>query len=132
MSACVPPAGSRTRSRSPSGRVYVVSPDRHRPKLRRPERSHHRHIERIAAPSNQHPTDSPGVVAGIESPPPVAQPHLPPGGTIHWLRQRRNIDVGQVSETVASGGARRSAEGYRVGREVATNSVARVDAGADE
>src|SRR6266853_4876009 len=79
MSPSVRPASSRTRFRSPSGRVCLVGPDRHRPKFRRPERSHHRHIERIAAPSNQHPTDSPGVVAGIESPPPVAQPHLHPG-----------------------------------------------------
>src|SRR5260370_37503275 len=93
MSPSVPPASSRTRFRSPSGRVYVVSPDRHRPKLRRPERSHHRHIERIAAPSNQHPTDSPGVVAGIESPPPAAPPHLHAGVEIHWLRRLRNIHV---------------------------------------
>src|SRR5260370_33766233 len=129
MAPSGPPASSRTRFRSPSGRLCFVGPDSHRPKLRRPERGHHRHIERIAAPSNQHPTDSPRVVARIESPPAIAQPDLHPGGKIHRLWHRRNIDVGQVTEDVASREAHRSAEGYREVREVSTDSGAIVEDG---
>src|SRR5260370_36134106 len=122
MSPSVPPASSPTRSRSPSGRLYFVAQDRHRSNFSRPEGRDHRHIERVAASSNQHPTDSPRVVAGIECPPAVAQPDLHPGGEIHRFRYRRNVDVGQVAEHVASGDAHRSAEGYREVREVSPDS----------
>src|SRR5713101_9647045 len=127
MSPSMPPASSPTRSQSPSGRLYFVGPDRHRSKFSRPERRDHRHIERVAASSNQHPTDSPRVLAGIECPPAVAQPDLHPGGEIHRLRYRRNVDVGQVAEHVASGDAHRSAEGYREVREISTDSGAIVE-----
>src|SRR5216683_733787 len=127
MSPSGPPASSPTRFRWPSGGLNFVGPDGHRAKFSCPERRDHRHIERIATPSNQHPTDPPGVVAGIERPPTVAQPHLHPGGKIHRLRRHRNVDVGQVAEHVASRDAHRSAEGYREVREVSTDSGAIVE-----
>src|SRR4029077_6682153 len=127
MEPRAPPASSQTQFRSPSGGLNFVGPDGHRAELGRPEGRHHSHVERVAASPDQHPTHPPGVVAWIERPPAVAQPDLHPGGKIHRLRRYRNVDVGQVTEDVASWDAHRSAEGYREVREVSTHSGAIVE-----
>ena len=67
----------------------------------------------VAAPADHDTSLAPDVVAGIERPPAIAQPHFHPGREIHRRRIRRHVHVGQVAENIAGRDVQRPAERHR-------------------
>src|SRR5439155_255533 len=60
-----------------------VRPHLHRAEGRGPEGGDHRDVERVTPASDQDPTNTASVVAGVERPPATAEPHLHPRGKVH-------------------------------------------------
>ena len=120
-------AGNRAR---PGHVVDRLCRDTHRAQWGGAVVGHHRDIERVTAAPDEHAAGAPGVVAGIERVPAIADIRLEPRDEIHRLLERRHIDVGQVSKAVARRNVEPTKECDRKMGEVAADTCAlEVDVG---
>src|SRR5215469_14129774 len=74
------------------------------------ERGGHRDVGGVSSPADYDAALALGVVAGVEGPPPVAEPDLHPGREVHRGRVGRDVHVRQVPEDVPGGDVQRPAE----------------------
>ena len=100
----------------------LVGPHGHLFQHRRAERRHHRDVERVPAPSDEHTAGARLVVARVEGEPRAAEEDLGPRTEVHWIVGRRDADVGKVPEGVTGRDPERPAERHRQVREVAAHT----------
>ena len=116
--------------RAPSPGQVLLRLDHHRLQQRAAERGGHGDIGSVPPPADHDTSLAPDVVAGIEGPPLIAQPHFHPGREVHRCRIRRDVEVGQVAEHVAGRDVQRPAERDReVGEVTADPAPRHVDVG---
>src|SRR5206468_7083883 len=101
-----------------------VRPHLHRAEGRGPEGGDHRDVERVTPASDQDPTNTASVVAGVERPPATAEPHLHPRGKVHRVWVGWDVQVGQVAEHIARRDVEGTAERDGKVRQVAAHALA--------
>ena len=120
------PVGHGSLAPRPPGAVDLVRPHLHPLEDGPAERGHHRHVERIAATSDEDTTLARLVVARVERVPGAAEVHLDPRREVHRLVHRLDLDLRQVAEHVAGRDAERTAEAERDVGEVAAHARPRL------